>query len=281
MAVDGLALAALLAKAGWVVTGLWAVGLSVQTAWGVISACEASVRRAIMVSAATLALMVATRFGVSALELAGGWEDALGLAGLVFEMQQASILASTFGVCLLTTGAAFRSRVFLASGAILVALAFGLTGHARSQDVPLLAAGIVGLHVVLAGFWASAPLTLWPASSLSPVELATRNRRFGQIAIMAVPVLLIAGAVLAWMFDGGVASLIGSAYGAMIAIKVICAMAAIAIGAWNRLALAGALETDASKARPRLALAMALDSVLFAAAISAVVFATTIAAPMI
>ncbi len=281
MALDGLAVAALVAKAGWVVAGLWAVGLSVQAACGVISAREASVRRAIMVASTALALAVATRFGMSAMELAGGWDGALGLAGLVFEMQQTSIFASASAVCLFAAGAVFRSRMLLASGAILAALAFGLTGHARSQEMPWLAAGIVALHVVLAGFWASAPITLWPTSSLSEVELASRNRHFGQVAIIAMPVLLIAGAVLAWLFGGGVEGLTSSAYGAMIAIKAICAMVALGIGAWNRLVLAGALETDALKARPRLARAMALDSVLFAAAIIAVVFATTIAAPAI
>ncbi len=281
MALDGLAVAALVAKAGWVVAGLWAVGLSVQAACGVISAREASVRRAIMVASTALALAVATRFGMSAMELAGGWDGALGLAGLVFEMQQTSIFASASAVCLLAAGAVFRSRMLLACGAILAALAFGLTGHARSQEMPWLAAGVVVLHVVLAGFWASAPITLWPINSRSPVELAARNRRFGQVAIIAVPVLLIGGAVLAWMFSGGVEGLTSSAYGAMIAIKAICAMVALGIGAWNRLVLAEALETEPSRARPLLARAMALDSALFAAAIIAVVFATTIAAPAI
>lgn len=281
MALDGLGLAALLAKAGWVVTGLWAIGLSMQAACGVISAREASVRHAIMVASTALALAVATRFGLSTLELAGGWDGALGLAGVVFDMQQTSISASASAVCLLVAGAVFRSRRLLASGAILAALAFGLTGHARSQPMPWLAAGIVGLHVVLAGFWASAPMTLWPINSLSSVELAARNRRFGQVAIIAVPVLLIVGAVLAWLFGGGVEGLTSSPYGAMIAIKAICAMVALGIGAWNKLRLAEALETDASRARPLLARAMAMDVALFAAAILAVVLATTIAAPAI
>jgi copper resistance protein D len=279
VAVDGLALTVVLAKAGWVVAALWAVGLSVQAACGVVSAHEAPVRRAIILAATALAFAVATRFGVTASELAGGWDGAPELAGLVFEMQQPSILTSASAVCLLTAGAAFRSRVLLASGAILAGLAFGMTGHARSQDIPWLAAGIVGLHVVLAGFWACAPLTLWPAGSLSSAELAVRNRRFGQIALMAVPVLLVAGAVMAWMFGGGTAGLIGSAYGAMIAIKVTCTMGALGIGGWNRLVLAGALETEASDARALLARAMTIDAVLFAGAIIAVVLATTIAAP--
>lgn len=278
---DDLAVAALVAKAIWVVTGLWAVGLSVQAACGVISAREASVRHTIVGASIALGLAVATRFGVSAAELVGGWDGALGLAGLVFEMQQTSILASTSAVGLCVAGAILRSRMLLASGAMMAALAFGLTGHARNQTMPWVAGGIVGLHVVLAGFWASAPITLWPKRRLSSVELAARNRRFGQVAIIAVPVLLIGGAVLAWMFGGGVKGLTSSAYGAMIAIKAISAMVALGIGAWNRLVLADALETEPSRGRLLLARAMVLDSVLFAAAIIAVVFATTIAAPAI
>lgn len=279
MALDGLGVAALLAKAAWVVTGLWAIGLSMHAACGVISAREASLQRSILVAATALAVAVATRFAMSAMELAGGWDGAIGLAGLVFEMQQTSIFSSASAVCILAAGAAFRSRLLLACGAILAALAFGLTGHARSHDMPWLAAGIVGLHVVLAGFWASAPLTLWPIKSLSSVELAARNRRFGHVAIIAVPVLLIGGAVLAWMFGGGVEVLTSSTYGAMIAIKAICAMVALSIGAWNRLALARELETEPSRGLPLLARAMVLDAALFAAAILAVVFATTIASP--
>lgn len=280
MAVDGLALAAVLAKAGWVVTALWAIGLSVQAAFAVISAREAWVRRAIMMAATAMAIAVVIRFGVTALELAGGWEGATGLAGLVFDMQQTSIVACLIGITVLFAGAAFGSRLLLASGAILAGLAFGLTGHARSQDIPWLATGIVGLHVVLAGFWASAPLTLWPTGSRPTTELASRNRRFGRVAILSVPVLLLAGAVLAWVIGGGVAGLTGTAYGTMIAVKVGCALGALGIGAWNRLALAGALESDAPGARARLAGAMALDAALFSAGTMAVVLATTIAAPM-
>lgn len=279
MALDGLGVAALLAKAAWVVTGLWAIGLSMQAACGVISAREASLRRSILVAATALAVAVVTRFAMSVVELAGGWDGALVLASLVFETQQTSIFASALAICLLVAGAVFRSRLLLASGAVLAGLAFGLTGHARSQPMPWLAAGIVGLHVVLAGFWASAPLTLWPINSLSSVELAARNRRFGHVAIIAVPVLLIGGAVLAWMFGGGVEGLTSSTYGAMIAIKAICAMVALSIGAWNRLALARELETEPSRGLPLLARAMVLDAALFAAAILAVAFATTIAAP--
>ncbi|MCE2889875.1 MAG: CopD family protein [Aquidulcibacter sp.] len=279
LALDGLGVAGLFVKAAWVVTGLWAIGLSMQAACGVISAREASLRRSILVAATALAVAVATRFGMSAVELAGGLDGAIGLAGLVFEIKQNSIFSSATACCLLAAGAAFRSRLLLACGAILAALAFGLTGHARSHDMPWLAAGIVGLHVVLAGFWASAPLTLWPINSLSSVELAARNRRFGQVAIIAVPGLMIAGAGLAWLFGGGVEGLTRSAYGTMIAIKAICAIVALCLGAWNRLALAEALETEPSRAQPLLARAMALDAALFAAAILAVVFATTIAAP--
>ncbi|WP_085339622.1 CopD family protein [Aquidulcibacter paucihalophilus] len=280
LTLDGLGLAGLSAKAAWVVTGLLAIGLSMQAACGIISTREAWVRRSILVAATALAVAVATRTATSAMELAGGWDGALGLASLVFEMQQTSIFASALAVGLLVAGAVFRSRLLLASGAILAALAFGLTGHARSQDMPWLAAGLVGLHVVLAGFWASAPMTLWPTNHLSSVALAARNRRFGQIAIMAVPVLMIAGAVLAWLFGGGVEGLTRSAFGTMIAIKAICAVMALCIGAWNRLRLARVLETDPPRARFLLARAMALDSALFSGAILAVVFATTIAAPM-
>ena len=279
LTLDGLGLAGLSAKAAWVVTGLLAIGLSMQAACGIISTREAWVRRSILVAATALAVAVATRTATSAMELAGGWDGALGLASLVFETQQTSIFASALAVCLLVAGAVFRSRLLLASGAILAALAFGLTGHARSQDMPWLAAGLVGLHVVLAGFWASAPMTLWPTNGLSSATLAARNRRFGQIAIMAVPVLMIAGAVLAWLFGGGVEGLTRSAYGTMIAIKALCALVALSIGAWNRLALARELETEPSRGLPLLARAMVLDAVLFAAAILAVVFATTIAAP--
>ncbi|MFN5551479.1 MAG: hypothetical protein ACK5BF_01265, partial [Hyphomonadaceae bacterium] len=144
LALDGLGVAGLFVKAAWVVTGLWAIGLSMQAACGVISAREASLRRSILVAATALAVAVATRFGMSAVELAGGLDGAIGLAGLVFEIKQNSIFSSATACCLLAAGAAFRSRLLLACGAILAALAFGLTGHARSHDMPWLAAGIVG-----------------------------------------------------------------------------------------------------------------------------------------
>jgi len=277
--LDFLTLGGVAAKFAWVSAGLMATGFSLHAALGVTPLGTPELGRPIVLAATALAAAILVRLAWSAVELAGGAMEAPALLPLVWSVQQAAIVSTLMGAVALVLGAIWSSRLALAVGALIAALAFGLTGHAQGDGAPPLAAALVALHVLLASFWATAPLSLWPRARLNDAALAVRHRRIGMIALAAVPVLVIAGGILAFWFGGNLGGLIGSPYGAAIASKAFLAAAAVAVGAWNRLVLAARLTQDPANARQALRTAMAVDAGLFLGAAVAVTLATTIAAP--
>lgn len=271
---DLLAAASIVAKFVWITTALVAIGLSLHAA-----ARIAPWRRAGAFASVCLAIAIGLRFWTSAAELAGDWNAASDMAGLVWSVQGASICATLVGVAALWIGCLAKSRAALGFAAVAIASAFGLTGHGQNPDAPPYASAVVATHVVIAGFWAVAPLSLWPASSLQTSELAARHRRFGMIALAAVPALFVAGAVLAVSFGGGMAGLTSSAYGGAILVKSALAAAALGVGAWNRLSLARKLAANTRYARAQVQWAMSIDALLFLMIAVATTAATSLLAP--
>lgn len=266
------------AKFTWIAAALLATGLSLHVAAG-IAPLRAPWTGAIIVAAVVLAGALAVRIFVSAAELAGDWLAAGDMLGLIWSLQAASGIAVLAACVTIAIGALLRSRLALFFGAAGAALAFGLTGHARSEGMPAFLGVLVALHVLIAGFWAAAPLSLWPTRGLETRILAQRHERFGAIALTAVPALFVAGAVLALIIGRGLPGLAASAYGATIATKAALALTALGIGAWNRLRLAKLLNANAPAARTQLKWAMILDAALFLGIAAATSAATTVFAP--
>lgn len=278
-AFDPLTLGAIGAKFAWICAGLIAIGLSLHALSGVTRLSAAITRTTIALGAAAMALSVLVRFALSAVELAGGVDGAVDLLPVVWSVQRSAVASALIGAGALALGALTGSRFALATGILAAAAAYGLTGHAQSTAQPVLAGLVVALHVILAGFWAAAPLTLWPRKTLADEDIAARNTKVGAIALTAIPVLFLVGGALALWFGGGPTRLIGSAYGAALAVKSLFAVVAVGLGAWNRLSIAKLFASDPAKARDRLRQAMGIDGIVFLGAAFAVALATTVAAP--
>lgn len=276
---DPLIIGAVGTKLAWICAGLLAIGVALHAISGVTQHRSEIARKTISLSAAALATSVLARLGFSAVELAGDMRGAADLLPVVWTVQRGAVIITLIGAGALAFGALLSSRLVLAMGVVAAASAFGMTGHAQGVAVPSVAGLIVALHVLLAAFWATAPLVLWPRKGLTDDELAARNKRFGATALTAVPALFIAGGVLALWFGGGMTGLIGSDYGAVIASKSLLAAAALGVGAWNRLRLARLMETAPMEAKRSLGRAMVADAFLFLGAAIAVTLATTVAAP--
>lgn len=277
--LDLLTLGAVAAKFAWVAAGLIAIGLGLHAVLGITRIGSPSARATLVLAAAALAGSVLARLGFSAVELAGGVDGAIDLLPIVWSVQHAAVISALGGAGALAAGALTGSRPTLAAGVVAAAAAFGLTGHAQGASQPWLAGVVVALHVIFAGFWATAPLVLWPRRTLADDEIAARNAKVGAIALAAVPMLVLAGGALALWFGGGPTGLVGSAYGAALAAKSLFAAVAIGVGAWNRLHIATLFRSDPAKARGRLRLAMGIDAIVFLGAAIAVALATTVAVP--
>jgi copper resistance protein D len=128
----------------------------------------------------------------------------------------------------------------------VLAVGSALTSHAAGRvDHRELLLMLDGLHQVAVAAWVGglAHLTVvafrgreaWPALAL---------RRFSVLAFTAVSVLVAAGTVLTVYYIDGVSALVGTAYGMMLATKVVILGGLVALGAVNFTTVRGLRDGD-------------------------------------
>jgi putative copper export protein len=183
------------------------------------------------------------------------------------------------GAAAFTSAAIYRLSGVTVLASLAMAASFALTGHAQGVTAPLLTPIAVAAHVVCAGFWIAAPITLWPSSAIADDLLAARARRFSSLALAFVTVLFVLGGALALRLSGSVNALISSFYGQLLVAKLATATGALGLGAYNKMVVTNALETNPIRGRSMLMRALLADGLLFAAALLLVGWATTMTGP--
>ncbi|MBV8753030.1 MAG: copper homeostasis membrane protein CopD [Hyphomicrobiales bacterium] len=139
--------------------------------------------------------------------------------------------------------------------------ALALMGHGGATPGE---AGIVHLvadiaHAIAAGVWVGAllPLALLLAAARHagdpPALAATRDatRRFSNLGVASVAILLVTGIVNTIFLAGSVPALLGTTYGQLLVLKIILFLAMVAIAAVNRLKLTPQLFTGSATAAMR------------------------------
>jgi putative copper resistance protein D len=154
------------------------------------------------------------------------------LAGILLaQSRKASMLLRLAGVLL--------------AAALMMALAF--SGHAAAGEgtALLLQLTVDSLHLLAAGFWVGGliPLALllhraWrsdePAARIAAREAV---RRFSLLGLLSVSILIVTGFLNTRNLVGGVAQLVGTAYGRLLIIKLSLLLPLIVIAAINLLGL--------------------------------------------
>jgi len=137
-------------------------------------------------------------------------------------------------------GAPGRTRAVLAlTGVALAVAAPAFTGHTRATTPETLVIGVDVLHLAAGTLWLGGLV----AVSLVLGDLARGDAgalvlgRFSAWAAGLLAVLVVAGVFLAWRVAGTWDALVESGYGALLLVKVLAALVAVAIAAWNRYAL--------------------------------------------
>lgn len=124
----------------------------------------------------------------------------------------------------------------LLGGALLVWL-LALSGHASAFDspVPVL---VIAVHVAAAGSWLAGLLVLsWLALADGGRRrelLRTAVPRFSAVALVVVGLFALTGGYAWWLMNRQIVDL-ASPYGSILALKVVVAMAALALGGVNYL----------------------------------------------
>lgn len=189
-----------------------------------------------------------------------------GPAGNSFWLRTAGILAIA-----VSTALPHRAGLTIGvSGAVSVALSFGLVGHALAVDDAVLAI-MVGLHFAAVAHWFG---SLWPifrsARRDSLVEAAEIADRFGRTAVWTVAVLFAAGVFSAVVLVQTPENLFNTPYGRQLILKVVVVFGIVGLGALNKLRLVPRMERGDERARHDLCRSIALE-----AALMVVVFAAT------
>jgi putative copper export protein len=280
---DALPFALFVDRIGLNVAALLSIGFALHTAAGVVErdTFKRKRRRWLTVSAvAGVFVFVGLRFLILNAQMGDGtvlFDPEL--FPLAWAALGPSSMALGAGAVVGAAGLLTGSRLLAAIGAVVLAIGFGLTGHTQGLTEPGLAPIVVAVHVLIAGFWIVAPIALYPAAGLGDNVLLMRLKRFSAIAVVAIPLLILLGAWLAWVLAGGFEPLIGSAYGQLLLLKLAVGVTAMGMGALNKQIVTARIEAEPAKGRRWLRRTLAVETILFAAAILAVSAATTIAGP--
>ena len=260
---------------------LLTIGFALHAASGVLERDSfRGLRSRIALTGAALAFFTAVRLGILVAQMGDGGNfldpELMPLAWLVLGN---STLAILVGAVASIAGVWFGSRVVAGLGAAALSVGFGLTGHAQGLTDPGLVPIMVAAHVLIAGFWVAAPISLYPVPTLDSARLTSRLYRFSTIAVAAMPVLIALGIWLAWMLTEGGEKLLVTTYGLLLLAKLAIGFIAIGVGALNKQVITAKVAADPATGKKWLRVALLCEATLFAAAIIAVSAATTIGAP--
>jgi putative copper export protein len=276
---DGLALLQLADRIGLNLFALLTIGFALHAASGVVERDSfRGLRPRIALTGAAVVLFTAARLGILVAQMGDGGNfldpELMPLAWLVLGD---STLAILVGAVASIAGMWFGSRVVAGLGAAALSVGFGLTGHAQGLTAGL-APIMVAAHVLIAGFWVAAPISLYPGPTLDSARLTSRLHRFSTIAVAAIPVLIALGIWLAWILTEGGEKLLVTTYGLLLLAKLAIGVIAIGVGALNKQVITAKVAADPATGKKWLRVALLCEATLFAAAIIAVSAATTIGA---
>ncbi len=167
-----------------------------------------------------------------------------------------------------------------AAGGLLALWSFSRIGHVAETGSFWLDALLL-LHLALAAFWIGilSPLRALAASNDRLAEAGALGRRFGRIATVTVPFLIVAGIVMAWRLVGDLPALFATGYGIALLAKVTGVGVLLAAAAANKLRFVPAIERGDARAAAGLRRSIALEWAAFCAILFVTAGLTTLASP--
>jgi putative copper resistance protein D len=211
-----------------------------------------------------------------------------GLAGLVDPFMLGLVLDGPLG-----TAALARIAGFGACGAGLVGssaslwgwrtwravgcrVSFALSGHATAEPRLLLSL-LIMIHVLGLSFWIGA---LWPLSQavdhVSKDEAAHLAHRFGNQAMILVPLLIVAGALFTFLRVDPLSALATSTYGWTLTVKLIVVTGLLTLALKNRRSLVPNMQAGEAEAGAALQRSIRWEALAFAVILVTTAVLTTI-----
>ena len=270
----------ILIKALFYSSALITSGLALQSAMGLYS------RRRLMVLAAFVFLgLVVLRLIELNANAAGSWSEAFSPDSFRWIWVANAHQTYTFGIGFFSLILAvmlkpeFLRRSLLGMSAVIIAIGFGLSGHTQSLETPGIFPFLAMGHILIAGFWLTAPITLYPRVDTSDTVLLKRVERFSHVAIWLVPLLFVSGIWLLWTISGSLKAVFTQVYGQTLLIKLLFATGLLALGAYNKLKVTDHLAENPDSGRIALGKTLKAEAALFAGVVILITLATTVFAP--
>ncbi len=158
-----------------------------------------------------------------------------------------------------------RAGAWLAlSGGALVMCAFTITGHVAEQE-QIWPRIILYLHLSAAAFWVGilAPLRRL-ARDRDKLEIAAQlGHEFGRAALAVLPVLVVAGLIMAWLLTG-TWNILFEPYGLALLGKIALVAVLLGLGAANKTRHVPAMRNGDAEAADALARVIRLEQVAIA-----------------
>jgi putative copper resistance protein D len=139
-------------------------------------------------------------------------------------------------------------------GGCIAVWSFNHVGHISGRDTMLLDIALT-LHLLAIAFWIGVlmPLKRLASASVTYASAADVGHRFGRIASIAVPVLIIVGGYMSYQLVGSFTALVGTGYGQALIIKVVLVGGLLGLAAANKLRFIPALRAGDPNAANHLA----------------------------
>ena len=163
-------------------------------------------------------------------------------------------IAAIFGFALIWIAARIArsatAHIISVIGSLLVLASFAFSGHVITGGPFELTVPPLLLHVAIAAFWVGSLLPLLRV--LTRPEASLSVSRFSHVAVMAVPVMVLAGAVLAALQVREPNALLTTEYGLILIGKLVLVAALLGLAVLNRAKLTPALTRGDEGASRRL-----------------------------
>lgn len=188
------------------------------------------------------------------------------MLGLLWQTSVGDVLVlRLLGAALIMLGllvSRFGSWIAL-SGGFLALWSFARIGHIPEMPVTGVQ-GLLFLHLLGISVWVGVlgplrDLSRWPDHLGSAARL---GHRFGQVAMVAVPALLLAGVVMAWLLLGDLQALVATGYGRALLLKLVLVASVLALAAANKLRFVPAMQAADHRAARHLVRAIEVEATL-------------------
>jgi len=161
-------------------------------------------------------------------------------------------------------------------GGIIAIWSFDHVGHVSGRDTTLLDIALT-LHLLAVALWIGVltPLKRLASSSATYALAADVGHRFGVVAMVTVPALIIAGGYMGYELVGSLEALVGTGYGQALIIKVMLVGLLLGLAAANKLRFIPALRSGDPAAANHLSKSISVEWLVILAVLGTTAVLTT------